>query len=354
MIDSTNENTDDPYQVLVSPDVPLGHTAQFSLIASDGAFIDTFQFTLDIGTFDYLVWNPDLTPSSGQTIHNTLTALGYIGKYTTSLSTEPQLDKFHSIFVCFGVYPSNYFINSWAPEAIALIEYINDGGRVYLEGGDVWCNDAYNAGPDFSSLFGLIGIEVGTNNMGPVIGQENIFTQGMYFTYAGANNSMDHLEPTTGFTIFKDENDGFMCGIANAAGDYKTVGASFELGGLTDSASVSTKANLLDSIMHFFGILQSGIEENNLSQTAVRLPLKVFPNPFRHKTTIHTQSQSIQIFDISGKLIKTLTNPKPLTPNSCFVWDGTNEQNKKMSAGVYFIKFIQNKKSNIKRVVLIN
>ncbi len=310
--------------------------------------------------YDYLVWNPDPTPSSGQTIKNILALHGYKGKYLTSLSTETQLDMFRSIFVCFGVYPNNYFVNSWAPEIIALVDYLNNGGRVYLEGGEIWSNDAYNGGPDFGPLFGLIGTEVGTNNMGPVIGQDNAFSAGMYFNYSGANNSMDHIEPTTGLTIFKDENDGYVCGIANDAGSYRTVGASFEFGGLVDGTGVSTKTILMDSIMHFFSIFPTGIEENRLLQTAVRLPLKVYPNPFRYNTTIHTQSQSVQIYDISGKLIKTLTNPQPQfpnpqspIPNPSFVWDGTNEQGFKLPPGVYFIKLNLDKKEIIKRIVLI-
>ena len=248
-IDRTKENIDDCFSLTVNPNCPVGHSAQFSLIAYDGAFSDTFSFALDVGTFDYLVWNPDLTPSSGQAIHNTLTSLGYVGKYLISLPYNLQLVRFHSIFACFGVYPSNYFSNGWAPDIINLTEYINNGGRVYVEGGDVWCNDANAAGPDFGPLFGLIGNEVGTNNLGPVIGQDNIFTAGMYFTYTGTNNSMDHMIPTTGTIIFKDQNDDYVCGVANIAAGYRTVGVSFEMGSLNNGSGVSTKAVLLDSIM---------------------------------------------------------------------------------------------------------
>ena len=358
-IDSIKENNNDPYIISVNPSCPHGHNAQFYLIAADGIFIDTFEFSLDVGMYDYLAWNPDITPNSGQTIHNTLSSLGYNGKHVASILSETQLDKYKSIFVCFGVYPNNYFTNAWSPEVTALIDYIHNGGRVYLEGGEVWVYDANNGGYNFGPIFGILGVEGGTNNMGPLVGQASTFTQGMHFNYNGANNSMDHIEPTTGFAIFKDESDEYICGIAYDAGDYHTVGTSFEFGGLVDGTGVSTKIILMDSIMHFFGIFPAGIEEPNvfLETRNSDLIAKIYPNPFKYNVTINTPSSKIQIYDISGKLVKTLDAPannQSRTPNNCFFWDGTNDHGFKLSPGVYFIKLNLDKKKIIKRIVLIN
>lgn len=139
-IDSTKENTGDPYVVTASSSTPQGHNAQFRLIATDGSFTDTFDFNLVVGTYNYLVWNPDPTPSSGQRIDSILTSIGFTGSYSINLPIT-ELDMYQAIFVCVGIYSNNYIIGASSSEASALVDYLNNGGHMYLEGGDVWFYD---------------------------------------------------------------------------------------------------------------------------------------------------------------------------------------------------------------------
>ena len=72
------------------------------------------------------------------------------------------------------------------------------------------------------------------------------------------------------------------------------------------------------------------------------LPLsefQIYPNPFKCQTVIHVSSSNIRIYDINGRLVKSFSRPNPQLPitNDHFVWDGTNEHNDKVSAGLYFI-----------------
>ena len=63
----------------------------------------------------------------------------------------------------------------------------------------------------------------------------------------------------------------------------RTVGVSFELGGLDDSIPPSTKLALVDSIMKYFGIPPTGIVESKTSQQQVVKSIKLHPNPSRQK-----------------------------------------------------------------------
>jgi hypothetical protein len=355
MVDSTKENTDDRYTITVSSFCPQGHRAQLRIIATEGQFVDTFEFYLIIGSYQYLVWNPDITPSSGLQIDSTLTALGFAGCYTISLPSE-QLDLYRALFVCCGIYPNNFRIDTASAEATAIVNYLNNGGRVYLEGGEVWYYDPTTSGYNFGSLFGLNGATDGTGDLGPVVGQTGTFTQEMNFDYNGENSSIDHLFPTLGSIIFCDGDNGYNCGVIYNSGNYRTVGTSFELGSLTDGTGVSTKAVLLDSIMHFFGIFSSGIQEQNSIPEASRLTLKVYPNPVKNHAVILTQATNIRIYDVSGKLVRTLSaaNPQLHITNNRFVWDGTNEHGSRLPAGVYFVNLNVENKRLIKPVVLIN
>jgi hypothetical protein len=359
MVDSTKENNNDRYTVSVNANCPQGHNAQFQLIATDGTFCDTFEFSKAVGSYNYLVWNPDPTPSSGEVINNTLISLAYSGTLTTSLLAEPTLDIYQSIFVCCGMCANNYHITNGDPEATALVNYLNAGGRVYLEGGDVWYFDPLIGGYNFCPLFGLVGISDGTGDLTNAVGCSGSFTQGMGFSYGGENSYVDHIDPTSGYTVFNSGGfTGYNCGIAYNAGNYRTVGLSFELGGLVDATPPSRKATLLDSIMHFFGIFSMGIEENStpnpLNQTVI-----LYPNPVRVGDKVQIQlaplmntQATLKIYNTAGSCVKTisLVNNK----SNVIFWDGTGEFGVVLPAGVYFVHFPTNNKTLIKRVVLVN
>ncbi|MEO0091653.1 MAG: hypothetical protein ABIK61_02955 [candidate division WOR-3 bacterium] len=355
-IDSTEENANDPYTIVVTPNCPNRHKVQFRLIVNEGSFLDTFSFSLIVGKRDYLVWNPALS-NSGIQIDSILTHLGYIGDYTTSLLVIPQLDAYQSIFVNCGIYPNDYIIGAMSLEGIALENYLQNGGRMYLEGSNVWCENPYRGGYNFNSQFGIFGLEVGTNNLGPIIGQSKTFTQGMYFNYAGANNSIDHLEPTTGFVILKDQDDNYGCAVAHNGRIYRTVGTSFELGGLVDASAPSTKAILLDSIMRFFGTGLTVTEENQ-NNKILRYELKTYPNIIKsgelmkiYYSFFGNQSAKIKIYNALGRCVCTLSLD---SKKDNIFWNGTDENNRYLPTGIYFIQLELPERVLGNRFVLVN
>jgi len=66
-----------------------------------------------------------------------------------------------------------------------------------------------------------------------------------------------------------------------------------------------------------------------------------YPNPFNGSTTItydmpENQMIMIRIFDVRGRLIRTLVNEDQNAGFKSVVWDGKNENGEKVSSGVYF------------------
>lgn len=358
-VDSIKENTDDPYAVSVSSSAPQGHIATFNLIASDSGFVDTLDMKLAINPYDYLAWNPDPTPLPGRTIDSVLTSLGYTGIDTMVLPNS-DLMLYQAMFICLGVYPQKHIIYDTSYEASLVVDYLNEGGKVYLEGGDVWFFDPYYCGGyDFGTLFGIDGVSDGTSDMGPVIGVAGTFTEQMVFEYAGENNYMDHTNPIgTGFLIFLDSIPGYNCGIANDVGMYRTVGVSFELGGLVDGSGVSTKAALLDSIMHFFGLFPTGIKE--ITKLYINVPtLSVYPNPFHDRIKINysisqeTKGSTMIIYDATGRRVREFSVESIISGPQSVFWDGTDNQQRKLSCGVYFIKLETADWRETKKVILL-
>lgn len=69
-----------------------------------------------------------------------------------------------------------------------------------------------------------------------------------------------------------------------------------------------------------------------------------FPNPFNSSTTINYQIPKlshikIQIFNISGQLIRILQDSKQLPGYYTIIWDGRDDFNKSLPSGIYFCKF---------------
>ncbi len=360
--DSQKTNNADPFNITASDSTPTGHTVQFELIVTANDYNDTLNFDIMVGTKDYYVWNPDPTPSPGQQIDSILTALGYSGDYGTSLASD--LTKYKSVFVCVGVYSNSYMIRENSPEASALADYLqNQHGRMYLEGADVWYWDPNHGGYNFNPLFAINPTDEGTNDMGPVVGQSGRFTAGMNFNYNGENNYMDHISPTgNGFLIFVDGDNNYDCGVAHDAGDYRTVGTSFELGGLVDGSPPSTRAALLDSIMHFFGIsINPGVkEQKDLSMKPAKTQLtQLYPNPTNSKTTIkfqinHNTPLSLKIYDAMGRLVRTIIDSPDCKPGYYTVkWEGNDNRGRKVSNGIYFLSFQTDTHKTLRKVIVI-
>ncbi|HEC77683.1 MAG TPA: T9SS type A sorting domain-containing protein [candidate division WOR-3 bacterium] len=358
-VDSTKENTSDPYTLSASASTPEGYNVAFKLITVDGSFVDTLDFSLVVGRIHYFVWNPDPTPAPGEAIHSILSSLGYTGNYDISLPTNGELENYYAVFVCAGIYPNNYVIGSSSAEATALVDFLqNQNGRMYLEGGDVWYYDPlYQGGYDFGPLFGINATADGSSDMGPVVGQTNTFTEGMNFSYSGENSWMDHISPTgTGFLIFRDSDNAYDCGVANDVATYQTVGTSFELGGLVDGSGVSTRAALLDSIMHFFGIHLIGVEEQ-AENSIPSVKLICMPNPCRDRAVIHYQIPTtgrevrLNIYDASGRLVREFNLERDLS--TTVSWYGRDDEGKDLPNGVYFVHLRSADFRLVEKVILL-
>lgn len=355
-IDTTKENAGDPYVIQASSSTPNGQVIPFQLIGQEAGFADTFDFSLTVGSLHYLVWNPDLTPSSGRAIDSLLRDLNYSGTISSTLPAQNVLEVYRAVFVCAGVYPNNHVILSNSSEAATLVEYANAGGRIYMEGGDVWYYDPLVNGYDFCPLFGIIATADGSGDMGPVCGQTGVFTNQMDFAYAGENNYMDHISAggTGAFLIFKDGDSLWDCGVART-GTYRSVGTSFELGSLVDGSGVSTRRALVDSIMKFFRITL-GVSEGTGGSHLTLLSLYVTPNPFRGQTDISynmghgAEKGGLKIFDASGRLVNSFA----LRNTPCAVhWTGTDRNGRAVPAGIYFIRLEVDESSKTEKVILV-
>jgi hypothetical protein len=148
--------------------------------------------------------------------------------------------------------------------------------------------------------------------------------------------------------------------VANDPGGYRTVGTAFELGLLTDGSGVSTRAVLIDSIMKFFGIIAPGVEEQPAQfSTPVRTMMtQVVPNPLFRNASIRyqlaRQSQvSLEIFDATGRIVRTLEKGMRQPGYYTVTWDGKDNIGRSSAAGVYFIRFRTDDCTMVQKAVVV-
>jgi len=193
------------------------------------------------------VWNPSGSVS-GTALADALDALGVA--YGSGSSLPGDLSLYEAVFACLGIYSGNHVLTSG--EGTTLAAYLDAGGRLYMEGGDTW---AYDTATAVHPYFLINGDDDGSGDCGPVNGVSGTFTEGMSFSYSGNNSYMDQLSPGSGaVTIFSNGSPSYDNGIAYDGGTSLTVGCGFEFGGLDDGSSPSTKLELLEAILDWFGI----------------------------------------------------------------------------------------------------
>lgn len=223
--------------------------------------------------------------SSTTSIRALLTELGYSYTYRevslhdhTTLA-EIDYDAFPLVIIAAGVnclFQHAHIFN--AAEGQHLVDYLNAGGRVYMEGGDVWYQDPKNNGGfNFCAAFGINysqSSDGGAAELWHIRGLSGAppVTTGLAFDYGQDNCFIDVIvrQQGIGTQIFKNiKNDPpnyteTSIAVARDAGTYRTVASSFEFGGLVDGAGNNTRRHLLEMYLDFFGVEPGGSRYGDL------------------------------------------------------------------------------------------
>ncbi|MBN1295197.1 redoxin domain-containing protein, partial [bacterium] len=193
---------------------------------------------------DALVLDLDGNANSGPAIRDALLSMGIETHYLTSMPPLPEL--YRSIWVCLGVAPNNYTLDS--AEDTALYTYLVSGRTLYLEGGNFWKDDPRG---DLYFEFSIGTLGSGAGDAGYMEGQAGSIAAGMTFNYDGDNNNIDQLKTKTGgVAVLKNMSPEYLTVVSRDAGTYSTIGSSVEWAGLIDGS----REILLMNYATFFGL----------------------------------------------------------------------------------------------------
>jgi len=364
ILNNTNQDTMIYSDIIGKPDFYRYQIAVTDTIGKTGRKMYSSEMLLGGAIGGILIWELDRTPISGQEITKALNSIGYDGNvYKTNYSSRYPLETtVQAVFVCLGIYANNYILSD--AEGQRLANYLDNGGRLYMEGGDTWQFDMQTV---VHPYFDILPISDGGADLFHVAGDTGTAFSNMYFDYAGENSWMDQIETRVNSTrIFFNADLNTGVGVANDAGTYKTIGTSFEFGGLVDGGDPSSKNELLNRILQFFDIIiTTGIdpEENQNLIPEQFVVHQNYPNPFNNSTIFQIAvpeagNLTLHIFDITGKKVfeNKISN---VTPAVLKVhWNGLTNSDTQIASGIYFYRFnFTNKKgekfSQIKKLTLL-
>jgi hypothetical protein len=103
-------------------------------------------------------------------------------------------------------------------------------------------------------------------------------------------------------------------------------------------------------------VFPRGVEESrDVSPTSKSL--RILPNPFAQYTRINYQLSnrsyvSLKIYDISGRLLKTLINTEQEPGHHYLHWDGRDDEGARIPPGAYACKLVSNGTTTTKLVML--
>ncbi|MCF8234663.1 MAG: T9SS type A sorting domain-containing protein [Bacteroidales bacterium] len=344
------------YSLFASASTPIGHDAmiEFELNADyDLSLAEEFEFL--IGQFPVVVVDLDPNLKSGPAMVQAIEDLNLVYEYVTELP-DNDFALYGSMFVTLGNYDEHHALTE--EEATTLNNYLNKGGNLYLEGRRTWFADVQYP---VHSKFNIVTEMESWFPYDTMYGEEGTCTEGMMYEFdpefSDFNYNTYYMEGSKGaFVLMRSEEESYGSTVANDAGGYKTIGSAFEFGALTDAAMPSTKANLMREYLDFFGTtnVYVGTEAEQLSKTE----MTAYPNPFSHSITFEfnleqNKKVELSIYDLQGRMIRTIADEYLNAGTHKFTWDGTNDPGVKVDPGLYFYIFKTENEVTSKKISLI-
>ncbi len=323
------------FEISTDAATPSGHMAAFTIeLSADMNITATGGFTEYVGQIPMLLVDWDGNHNSPDAIALCLTNLE-VG-YDRVETLPADLNLYSSIFVCLGTYSENHVMT--AEEGQMLAAYLNAGGQLYLEGADTWYYDQQFTPTPVHTMFHITGIADGSGDLGNVAGQVGSIAEDMTFTFTGDNSYIDHIDYIApAQMIFMNTAPEYGAAVSYDGGTYKTVGMSFEFGGLQDGER--TKDDLMIQILEFFGIegVWTDVRE---PEPGLNLQAGAFPNPFSGETVIRfetteTSGVVLDIYTIHGQRISRLAEASYAAGIHEVRWQGVSDDGNPLPAGFY-------------------
>jgi hypothetical protein len=321
---TADENTPGGYNAVFEVDITAAHNRQ-----GQGSF------SAIIGQFSALVLDLDPNSHSAPAILQSFGDMDLIANYKTSL--PPDLSIYKSVFISLGIYYSSHQLTE--SEALVLKSYLENGGKIYMEGRLTWHMDPQTS---LHPMFNIVAEPVTWYEYQDIYSIPGTFTEGMTFPYDMTQPYNNHFlnAGSSAFGLFNALPDSRALMVAYDAGNYKTIGANLEFGGLSDGDHPSTRKELMAHILTFFGDILTSTEDH--SESMDNLSIVPYPNPFTGSVNFEVKLDkntrvTLDILDVTGRLVSTLFEGSLSAGTHRFSWEKPGSD-AGQSIGIYFYR----------------
>ncbi|NQT77139.1 MAG: T9SS type A sorting domain-containing protein [Bacteroidetes bacterium] len=322
--------------------IPYGTNVSYLLNTIDESGVTKeFNFTHRVGKVPVCIVDMDPGTYSGPQVFELLQQMEVETEYSPVFPIS--LDKYQAIILCLGI--QNSFHEITYSQAIALENYLDQGGNLYMEGRIVWQQvphwtilDRFNIETINSpGLYEVLDGVVGT------------FTEGLSYKFVGIQPfCYYYLEPEPpAYSIFTGREYPNCAAVAFDAGTYKTIGTIFELGARASSDTCDLET-FMQEVLDFFGVIQSTFGIDDIPAEENFPAMQNYPNPFSYHTSIPLvlDNKSVveaTVYDLQGRRIFDLLQSCVLEEGKYSLsWNALDNNGNRAPAGIYIYRIIIN------------
>ena len=358
-----------PFAFEITEEATTPFEMDFFLGLSDGSgFEDTLVFVITAGIPHVLLVEDDGIENRFRGKYSSaIRACGLLlDEWDTSKQGVPEVEKLsgYDAVVWFTGAESSTLTEE---EISTLGDCLDSGSSLFLTGenigedigGESFFSDYLHAAlndPDADDLV-VFGAE------GDTIGDEFAESPFLIFNQDYPQESPDLISPSGigASTVFSYSTHPDNAAGIRVDGSFKVVYLPFAFEGLADE---NTGRSIMRSILGYLGLAAVAVEDSEepgiQGNTAPALGQN-YPNPLNPVTTIEFfipagqsgEIVSLKIFDIGGRLVKTLVHGRFETGTHRFVWNGKTDSESNAASGVYIYRLDAGSSHLTKKLVLL-
>lgn len=296
------------------------------------------------GLLDYLGYTYEITEQNPD-----ISTLDLIPYRYVIIVTPVRGDGLHAIIPDAGLD----ILSLWLEDDNRILWIAPDGGPDYAEGTAI--------GEEFYDMFGAVYEADGRafdteGNIASLAGDAEDFWLDLNVDYeinTPSDNYLDEISAaeTTAYVAVWSQDSAPAPLVTNGrmvlydSGTYRTVITTFLFGGIIDDIFPNSAFNVLRAAMTYLSE-PSGIENEEQKHRPENITIFVYPNPF-NSTCMIEAGEDVQIYDVTGKLIREL----PTGKKQIVRWEGVDATGDEIPTGVYLVRGVES--GRITRVVLL-
>ncbi|MCU0640296.1 MAG: T9SS type A sorting domain-containing protein, partial [Candidatus Krumholzibacteria bacterium] len=165
--------------------------------------------------------------------------------------------------------------------------------------------------------------------------------------------TMNETRECGDFRITRFENEGESILLDDVAVENSGLNFSF-----SDRAISSERSYRYQVYLEEDGDARFLFETDAVESPRLSIYIVNYPNPFNPRTEISYFNTvkgpvSLDIFDVSGRLVRRLVDKTQSVGEHRVFWDGTDDSGARQSSGIYFCKLKSGKNVNSRKLVLL-